>query len=283
MDGITGSTGIELIVTQVSRGLRTRCSSGRRALARSFQSRHGFNLEYLTEAWMEEPNTTGTASGANGDVLLGGNTHSGGIVERVRERAAAELSTQKDRAFDGLGTVAQAVRHSTQQLRDQQHGTLATYVEQAADQLERVARQLREKDVGELMEDAQRLARRQPAVFIGSAFALGLVGARFLKSSSKRAQNEHRSVQGDRSAYSQYEAPTAMGDSSVRSSPSESFPANASAGGAAGSAYASTGAIAGSNMTPTQVGQGGSVEPTHQNKPGQSGRSRRTGPDTERS
>lgn len=229
---------------------------------------------------MAEPSTTGTASGANGDALLGGNTHSGGIVDRVRERAAAELSTQKDRAFDGLGTVAQAVRHSTQQLRDQQHGTLAAYVEQAADQLERVARQLREKDVGELMDDAQRLARRQPAVFIGSAFALGLVGARFLKSSSKRAQNEHRRDRGG-PAYSQYEAPTATGDSSVRSS--GPFPANASAGGAAGSAYASTGAITGSDVTPTQVGQGGSVEPTHQDKPGQSGRSRRTGPGTERS
>ena len=35
----------------------------------------------------------------------------------------------------------------------------------------------------------QRFARRQPAVFIGSAFALGLVGARFLKSS--RQQNEY--------------------------------------------------------------------------------------------
>jgi hypothetical protein len=42
---------------------------------------------------------------------------------------------------------------------------------------------LRKKDVQQLMQDAQRLARRQPALFIGSAFALGLVAARFLKSS----------------------------------------------------------------------------------------------------
>ena len=38
------------------------------------------------------------------------------------------------------------------------------------------------------MHDAQRLARRQPALFVGGAFALGLLGARFLKSSSP----EHR-------------------------------------------------------------------------------------------
>ena len=116
-----------------------------------------------------------TAEGHNG---------SRGIVGRVRDRAEAQLSTQKDRATDGLGSVAQAVRGSTQQLRAQQHDTIARYVEQAADQVERFARRLRDKDVGDLFREAQRLARRQPAVLIGSAFALGLIGARFLKSSA---------------------------------------------------------------------------------------------------
>jgi len=33
----------------------------------------------------------------------------------------------------------------------------------------------------------QRFARKQPALFVGSAFAIGVIGARFLKSS-----NDHR-------------------------------------------------------------------------------------------
>lgn len=107
-----------------------------------------------------------------------------GIVDKVREGATAQLSTQKDKATDGLGAVAQAVRQTTQSLRDQQHDTVAQYVERAADQIERFSEQLKGKDVNELLNDAQRLARRKPAVFIGGAFALGLVGARFLKSSS---------------------------------------------------------------------------------------------------
>ena len=109
----------------------------------------------------------------------------GGIVERVRESARAQLSSQKDRATDGLGSVAQAVRQSTQQLRDQQHETIAQYVEQAADQIDRWSQKIRDKDVNDIVTDVQRLARSRPAVFIGSAFALGLVGARFLKSSSQ--------------------------------------------------------------------------------------------------
>lgn len=111
-------------------------------------------------------------------------SESGGIMNRVREQAGSQLNTQKNKATDGLGTVAHAVRETTQRLRDDNHETVARYAEQAAEQIERFSQGLRNKDVGELMHDAQRLARRQPALFVGGAFTLGLLGARFLKSSS---------------------------------------------------------------------------------------------------
>jgi ElaB/YqjD/DUF883 family membrane-anchored ribosome-binding protein len=107
-----------------------------------------------------------------------------GLAGRVRERANAQLTQQKDRATDGLGSVAQAVRQSTQQLRNQRHETIAQYVEQAADRLEKLSMRLKDKNVSEILDDAQRFARQRPALFIGSAFAIGLLGARFLKSSS---------------------------------------------------------------------------------------------------
>ena len=132
--------------------------------------------------------TTATSYGTDSESTYGsggGNArHNGGLVDKVRETAAAQLTNQKNRATDGLGSVAQAVRQSTQQLRDQRHETIAGYVEQAAGQIDKLSQRLRDKDVTELMNDVQRLARRQPAAFIGGAFALGLVGARFLKSSS---------------------------------------------------------------------------------------------------
>jgi hypothetical protein len=108
----------------------------------------------------------------------------GGIIDKVRDKATAQLNTQKDRATDGIGSVVDAVRNATRQLRDQNHSTLADYVERSANQLERWSKDLRNKDVAELLRGAQNLARRQPAMFVGSAFALGLLSARFLKSSS---------------------------------------------------------------------------------------------------
>jgi len=106
-----------------------------------------------------------------------------GVLARVKQSATTQLAQQKDRGVEALGSVAQAVRSSTQRLRDEKHETIARYVDQAVDRIDTWTKQLKEKDVTELLTDAQRLARRQPAVFIGSAFALGLVAARFLKSS----------------------------------------------------------------------------------------------------
>jgi len=138
-------------------------------------------------AEIKEPTTPGSTPGSTGTTTYSTETNSNNtssIVGRVREQATAQLASQKDKATDGLGSVAQAVRETTQHLRDNQHDTVARYAEQAADQIDRFSQSLKNKDVGELMNDAQQLARRQPALFVGGAFALGLLGARFLKSSA---------------------------------------------------------------------------------------------------
>jgi len=145
-------------------------------------------------AEFKEPGTLGSTPGTTGTATHSTETNStitGGIVGRVREQATAQLSSQKDKATDGLGSVAQAVRETTKHLRDNQHDTVARYAEQTADRLERFSQRLKDKDVGELLNDAQQLARRQPALFIGGAFALGLLGARFLKSSAPEGRTTY--------------------------------------------------------------------------------------------
>jgi ElaB/YqjD/DUF883 family membrane-anchored ribosome-binding protein len=112
-----------------------------------------------------------------------------GMLNRVKETATAQLSSQKDRATDGLGSIASAVRESSRPLRDKKQDMIAEYVEKAADQLERYSTRLRERDVSELVNDAQQFARRRPALFVGAAFAVGVVAARFLKSSSSNGQS----------------------------------------------------------------------------------------------
>ena len=114
------------------------------------------------------------------------------VMDRVRSTATAQLSTQKNRATDGLGSIAHAVRQTTQPLRENQQDTIAQYVDKAADGIERLAVQLRDKDVSELVADVERFAKRQPAVFIGTTFAIGLLAARFLKSTREHSADSVR-------------------------------------------------------------------------------------------
>lgn len=121
------------------------------------------------------------------------NNQGPGLMDKLRDGAASQLGTQKNRATDGVTSVAQAVRQSTQQLRDNRHETIAQYVDSAVDGVERFANRLREKDVNELVRDAQQFARRNPAVFVGTAFGIGVVAARFLKSSNRDSSNDYGS------------------------------------------------------------------------------------------
>jgi ElaB/YqjD/DUF883 family membrane-anchored ribosome-binding protein len=124
------------------------------------------------------------------------------LMERVRDGASSQLTTQKGRVTDSLTSLAQAVRQSTESLRSNQQPAVAQYVEKAASQLEHLSNRLRDRDVKDLVQDAQQYARRQPAIFVGAAFAAGLLAARFMKSSSNTQngrgfaeRNEHMTPQ----------------------------------------------------------------------------------------
>jgi len=109
------------------------------------------------------------------------------VVTTVKERATAQLDTQKGHATEGLDAISQAVRQTTAHLRSDQHDTLAQYIDQVADQLDRLSSSVRQKTVNELMQDVRQLGQRQPALFIGGSFAVGLLAARFLKSSQRNS------------------------------------------------------------------------------------------------
>ena len=60
-----------------------------------------------------------------------------------------------------------------------------------------VADYVQRADVREMMNEVEDFARRRPAVFIGSAFAVGLLAARFLKS-SREGEERSRDRASDR-------------------------------------------------------------------------------------
>lgn len=106
--------------------------------------------------------------------------------EKAGEQVQSGLNTGKNRAADALSSVAQSLRSSSEQLRTNNQGNASRYIDQAAGRIERVANYLQQTDVNQMADQVEDFARRNPAVFLGGAFALGLVGARFLKSSRSK-------------------------------------------------------------------------------------------------
>jgi hypothetical protein len=60
-----------------------------------------------------------------------------------------------------------------------------------------------------MRQDLENLARRQPALMIGGALVLGLIGARFLKSSERRGGRgfDQRSIRDRSFGYTGYNQP----------------------------------------------------------------------------
>lgn len=123
-----------------------------------------------------------TVSRAADDVAATGRETLGNAQGRIRSL----LEQQTGRAADQLGGVANALHKAAEQLNEENGGVVADYAEQAASRVERVADMLRDATVDDIVGEVEGFARRQPEVFIGAAFAIGFLAARFLKSSSDR-------------------------------------------------------------------------------------------------
>ena len=128
------------------------------------------------------------------------------LANRGGEQVKSQLANQKHEAAQRMTPVQTALRETGQQLRKQGQGPVADYADKAADQVERFAGYLRENDVDNLLNDARGFARNNPAVFLGSAAALGFLATRFLKSSSD---------EGGSGDYGNGSTPTATSSASV--------------------------------------------------------------------
>ena len=115
----------------------------------------------------------------------------GHAYDAAAEKAYTTFDDKKSNISGGLSKVAETVRTASRNLKssDAQNAittTTAKYTDTAASKLDDVAHYFETHDLRQMMRDAEGFARRNPAVFIGGAAVLGLLAARFLKSSKPR-------------------------------------------------------------------------------------------------
>jgi hypothetical protein len=113
------------------------------------------------------------------------------MTEQAKQTATSQIAARKDQAAQGLSAVSSSMRQMGDNLRqnDQTSG-YAQYVDQAAEQVDRFSGYLQRHDARDIMADAEDWARRNPALVLGGAFALGLLASRFLKSGMGGGQGQ---------------------------------------------------------------------------------------------
>ena len=106
--------------------------------------------------------------------------------EKVQKQAKSMFTSGKGRASETLTRVAQALRDTGRQLREQNYGSVAQYADKAAESVEQVSGYIQEKNVEELIERAEDMTRKQPVLFLTGAFLTGLLLGRLIKGTPVR-------------------------------------------------------------------------------------------------
>lgn len=121
--------------------------------------------------------------------------------EKLKQEAT---STARSRIEEGSGRAAEEVDHAADTveavasaLDDQHVEGLASYAHDMSSQMSEFASSLSDKSADELVQDAQRLARNNPAVFLAGSVALGFGLARFFKASQSEPRHDYDSADRD--------------------------------------------------------------------------------------
>ena len=133
-------------------------------------------------------NVNGEDKSKNDPTLLTqAKTAAGDVYDSVADKALSAVDEQKAGLTGKLSGVAETVRRVSGTLHDTEtdnpiSGFAARYTDTAAQKLDSVASYFDRADLKDIARDIESYARRNPAVFLGGAFALGIMAARFLKS-----------------------------------------------------------------------------------------------------
>jgi len=169
--------------------------------ADSAQSQSGPS-KVVDQAQQKLGQATDKAKDAVSPMLEGAHDNMSQVAGKAKEQVGSRLGEQKDQAADSLRGVAEAFRQTSGELRNHDQSAFAQYADRAAGQIEHLATYLQQHDMDELVDDVENFARRSPTVFVGSALAVGLLAARFFKSTARRSRPTNTGWSGGSSSQS---------------------------------------------------------------------------------
>jgi len=108
-------------------------------------------------------------------------------LDQAREHGSAQFEQYRDTAAEQIETLAKSAKSAAEQLQDSDTFGLSHYVTDVAQSMTTLAENLRGKSADELLQQAGKLARDNPALFLSGSIALGFGLSRFLRASNTGA------------------------------------------------------------------------------------------------
>jgi hypothetical protein len=102
------------------------------------------------------------------------------------ERTKEQLNERSTQAGEQVTEIAQALRRTGDQLRDEGKSQPADLAAGLAERVERLGAYLREADADRMLSDVEDFARRQPWLVGACSVVTGILASRLLKASSSR-------------------------------------------------------------------------------------------------
>lgn len=129
----------------------------------------------------------------------------GHLASRAVDLGLQQVDRGRDQAANGLEYVAESLRRMTSDMQVEQPA-IANAAETASDQAERIATYLREHDARRIFGNVEDFGRRQPLLFLGGAFVLGLAASRFIKAATGSQSAQPATDRGSTSAGYRWQA-----------------------------------------------------------------------------
>ena len=208
------------------------------------------------------------------------------IAQDAKREGKAQVDEYRNVAAQKVDTIAESVKAAAAKLEEGDVGKWSTQISGMADSMGRFSQGLREKSADEVLHDVTRLARENPAIFVGSAVAIGFGLTRLMRATAQpRPEKEHGQSTGTQSKDGghgtdrddAYTSSTigGSGASSVSSTPGGTSGSYASGGTGAGAASGSSGGTSsystGGSGTGVGTGTTGTGLGGASSQPGQSG------------
>jgi hypothetical protein len=111
-----------------------------------------------------------------------------GFAQRLKEDGRRTIEQRKRSAAARVDEFAQAIGRTGAQFSENEP-TLAELANRLAGTVGNLATRLRDGSIDDLVDDTREFARQNPALFIAGGIAAGLVLARFVKASARRAEH----------------------------------------------------------------------------------------------